>query len=160
MKSQKECELKLNDEYTKLVGKATVTCVAYKIKRIAVENSGVSRQKLITGKDNPMVTFNHGSVVFNVHAGRALNECEHINILINHEKKSMIARPCADNDRNALQWSKLDKRGKVAPRTLSGKYFTSMLFYDMDWKLKDTVKIPGEVVKCNDRKILVFKLNE
>ena len=32
VKSQKECELKLNDEYTKLVGKATVTCVAYKVK--------------------------------------------------------------------------------------------------------------------------------
>jgi len=159
VKSLKECELKLNEKYTKLVGKAMFTCVVFKVRKIAVEKLGVSRQELLTRKNNPMVTFKHGSVSFNIHAVRML-ECEHINILIHHEKKTMIARPCANDDRNALQWRRLDKQGKVAPKTLSGKFFTSMLYYGMNWVFEDTVKIPGEFFECNNEKILVFKLNE
>ena len=158
--SQKESELKLNEEYTKFVGKATVTCVAYKRKLIAVEKLGVSQKELFSNKNNPMVTIKRNSVVFNIHALRMLDECEHINILINHEKKTMIARPCAGYNGNSLQWSKFDKCGKVAPKKISFKLFTAEMYYNMMWNPEDTVTIQGEIVKCNDQKILLFKLNE
>jgi hypothetical protein len=70
----------------------------------------------------------YGSVMFNVRAIRKLNECSHIQILMNSEKRLMIAKPCGEDEKDSVQWSKVDKHGKVVPRTVTGKVFTTQLF--------------------------------
>ncbi|MDR0442112.1 MAG: hypothetical protein LBH44_01735 [Treponema sp.] len=106
----------------------------------------------------PAVTFKHGSVTFNSQAVEKLDDCQFIQLLINPEKKSMIATPCDGDDKNSLQWSKAGKRVKTAPRVLRGKLFTEKLYRDMKWDIGSTVKVFGTLFKCKDEKLFVFDL--
>ena len=106
----------------------------------------------------PQVTIKHGSLVFNAHAIKMLDDCRQIQILMNYEKKSMLIRACDDNLFHSVQWSKIDKNGEVIPKIIYGKPFTGKLIYEMFWEFKGTYKINGKQVKDLDEKLLEFKL--
>jgi hypothetical protein len=106
----------------------------------------------------PTVTLKNGSLVFNLQAIKMLDGCSNIQILINIDKKSMIVKPCGKNLFHSVQWSKVDKNGKLIPKRIYGKPFTGRLFYDMYWDFKGTVKKTGELQKDLGEKFLIFEL--
>jgi hypothetical protein len=118
----------------------------------------VVRREWFSKANCPAVTFRYGSVTFNVRAIRKLDECSHIQILMNYEKKLIIAKPCEEDDNDSLQWSKINKFGKASPRTITGKVFTAQLYKDMKWNIESTVKVLGTLLKCQNEKIFVFNL--
>jgi len=116
--------------------------------------------KLFSKAVFPQVTLKHGSLVFNAHAVKTLDECSNIQILINMEKKSMVVKPCGENIYHSVQWSKVGKNSKVIPKIIYAKPFTGQLFYDMYWDFKGTVRILGRQIKDRNEKMLEFKLGE
>jgi hypothetical protein len=80
-------------------------------------------------------------------------------IMINPKKKIMIVKPCEEDDKDSLQCSRVDKQGKVVPRTINGKLFTAQLFKDMNWSIESTVKILGTLNTCQGQKIFRFDLS-
>jgi len=67
-------------------------------------------------------------------------------------------KPCDEDDKDSLQWSKVDKHNKIVPRMITGKAFTAQLFTDMKWNFEGTIKMLGVLLKCKDEKIFVFNL--
>jgi hypothetical protein len=122
------------------------------------EGFEIVSRKLLSKPNFPQVTLKHGFLIFNAYAIKALDECSHIKILINIEKKSMIAKPCDEYTRDSVQWSKVDKLGNMVPKKIIGKPFTGRLFYDMYWDFKGTYKIKGKQIKDRDEKMLEFSL--
>jgi len=108
----------------------------------------------------PQVTIKHGSLVFNAHAIKMLDDCRQIQILMNYEKKSMLVRACDENLFHSVQWSRVNKNGEVIPKIIYGKPFTGKLIYEMYWEFKGTYKINGKQVKDLDEKMLVFELDK
>jgi hypothetical protein len=101
--------------------------IEYEVDRFDFEGYEVVRKEFFSKAICPAVTIKYGMVNFNIRAIRKMNECSHILILINSEQKRMIAKPCDEDDKDSLQWSKVDKYNKVVPRTITGKMFTALL---------------------------------
>lgn len=118
----------------------------------------VVRKELFSKANCPAVTMKFGRVMFNIRAIRKLDECSHIQILMNQEKKMMIAKPCGEEEKDSVQWSRVDKRGKVVSRQITGKVFTLQLFRDMNWDLNATIKVLGTQLKCKGEKLFIFEL--
>lgn len=135
-----------------------ISYIEREVDRFDFDGYEVVRRELFSKANCPAVTIKYGSVNFNVRAIRKLNECNHIHILINPEKKLMIAKPCGEDEKDSVQWSRVDKREKVVPRTITGKVFTAQLYDDMKWDFSSTIKVLGTLLKCRDERIFVFDL--
>ena len=77
---------------------------------------------------------------------------------MNFGQKRMIIEPCDEDNKNALQWSKVDKNAKVVPRTIIGRAFTTRLYKDMNWHLDCTFKMLGILLKCENERKFIFDL--
>jgi len=135
-----------------------VSYIEREVDRFDYEGYEVVRREWFSKANCPAVTFRYGSVFFNVKAIRKLGECRHIQILMHSEKKLIIAKPCEEDDKDSLQWSKVDRHGKVVSRMIRGKVFTLQLYNDMNWNIESTVKVLGTLLKCKDEKLFVFNL--
>ena len=154
----KTAETKPQEMFTKPVRSGKIEYIEREVDRFNFDGFEVVRREFFSKANCPAVTFKYGSVVFNVRAIRKLNECRFIQILINPEKKLIIVKPCGEDEKDSLQWSKVDKRDKVAPRIIKGNVFTAQLYKDMNWNIESTVKVLGTLIKCKDEKIFVFSL--
>ena len=145
-------------KFTKPERGGKVEFIEREVDKFDYDGFEVVRREWFSKANCPAVTLKYGSVSFNVRAIRKLNECSHIQILINIEKKLMIAKPCEEDDKDSLQWSRIDKRGKVVPRNISGRVFTAQLYKDINWNIESIIKVLGTLLKCKDEKIFVFNL--
>lgn len=135
-----------------------VAYIEREVERFDFDGYEVVRRELFSKVNCPAVTIKYGSVGFNIRAIRKLNECSHIQILINQEKKLMIAKPCGEEEKDSVQWSRVDKRAKVVKRDITGKYFTAQLYKDMNWDIGATFKVLGTMLICREERIFVFDL--
>jgi hypothetical protein len=147
-----------NTKFTKAAKDGKIEFIEREVDKFDFDGFTVVRGEFFSKANCPAVTFKYGSVAFNVRSIRKLNECRFIQILINAEKKLLIAKPCKEDEKDSLQWSRVDKREKVVPRAITGKLFTAQLFKDMKWSIESTVKVLGTLVKCKDERIFVFEL--
>jgi hypothetical protein len=146
------------ETFTKPARDGKIEYIEREVDRFDFDGYEVVRGEFFSKTNCPAVTLKYGSVVFNIRTIRKLNECRFVQILINQKKKLMIAKPCEEDEKDSLQWSRIDKREKVVPRAISGKMFTAQLYKDMKWNIESTVKMLGTLLKCKDEKIFVFNL--
>ena len=139
-------------------GKGKVEYIEREVDKIDYDGYQVVRREWFSKANCPAITLKYGSVVFNVRAIRKLGECRFIHLLINLNKKSIIVKPCKEDDKDSLQWSRIDKHGKIVARTISGKLFTIQLYKDMKWDLRCTFKMLGTLFICKEEKIFEFNL--
>jgi hypothetical protein len=144
--------------FTKPDRNGKVSYIEREVDRFDYEGYHVVRREWFSKVNCPAVTLKYGSVVFNVRAIRKLNECRFILILINIKEKIMIAKPCEEDDKDSLQWSRIDKQEKVVPRQITGKVFTAQLYKDMNWDIESTTKVLGTLLTCKNERIFVFNL--
>ena len=155
---EKTEETKSQEMFTKPVREGIIEYIEHEVDRFDYDGYEVVRREFFSKANCPAVTIKYGAVNFNVRAIRKLNECSHIQILINSGKKSMIIKPCDEDDKDSLQWSKVDKHNKVVPRIITGKAFTAQLYADMKWDFESTIKMLGTLIKCKDERLFVFNL--
>ena len=146
------------EAFTKPVKDGKISYIEREVDKFDFDGYEVVRREFFSKALCPAVTIKYGLIKFNVCAIRKLGECSHIQILMNSEKKLMIAKPCDEDEKDSVQWSRIDKRGKVVPRDIRGKIFTAQLFDDMKWNPESTVKTLGTLLKCKDEKLFVFEL--
>ena len=152
-------ETKSEEMFTKPVRDGKVSYIEREVDRFDFEGFEVVRREFFSKANCPAITIKYGSIVFNVRAIRKLNECRFIQILINLEKKLMIAKPCEEDEKDSLQWSRIDKHSKIVSRTITGSLFTAQLYKDMNWNIESTIKMLGTLLTCKSEKIFVFDLN-
>lgn len=153
-------EVKQQEMFTKpLRDGGMISYIEREVDRFDFDGYEVVRKELFSKANCPAVTMKYGTMAFNGRAIKKLDECGHIQVLINSEKKLMIAKPCAEEEKDSVQWSKVDKKkDRIVSRPITGKYFTAQLFEEMKWDMNSTIKILGTLLKCKDEKIFVFNL--
>jgi hypothetical protein len=147
-------------KFTKAGKGKEVEFIQIDVDKFDFDGYEVVRREWFSKANCPAVTFRDGSVTFNIRAIRKLDECSHIHILMNSGKKLIMVKPCMEDDKDALQWSRIDKQKKTVPRMIKGKDFTERLYTDMGWEPESIVKVLGTLLKCKDEKVFVFKLTE
>ena len=151
-------ETKQQEMFTKPMRSGKIEYIEREVDRFDFEGYEVVRRELFSKANCPAVTLKYGKVGFNVRAIRKFGECRYIHILINREKKSIKIKPCEEDEKDSIQWSKVNKQGKVVPRTITGKLFTAQLYKDMKWDLRCTFKMLGMLLICKGEKIFEFNL--
>ena len=151
-------ETKSQEMFTKPVRVGIVEYIEREVDRFDYEGYEVVRREFFSKANCPAVKIRYGKINFNVRAIRKLDECSHILILINIGEKRMLVKSCKEDDKDSLQWSKIDKHKKVVPRVITGKAFTAQLYADMNWNFGGTIKMLGTLLKCPDEKLFVFNL--
>ncbi len=136
-----------------------ISFIEREVDRFDFDGYEVVRKEMFSKANCPAVTIKYGKIMFNTRAIRKLDECSHIQILINTEKKLMIAKPCDEEEKDSVQWSRIDKKKeKTVSRQISGQFFTAQLFEEMHWDINSTIKILGTLLKCREEKIFIFDL--
>ncbi|MDL2255601.1 hypothetical protein LJC38_03350 [Parabacteroides sp. OttesenSCG-928-K15] len=154
----KTVETKSQETYTKPVMDGMISYIEREVDRFDFDGYEVVRRELFSKANCPAVTLKYGSVNFNARAIRKLDECRFVQILINPVKKLMIAKPCQEDEKDSVQWSKINKHGKIESRKITGKVFTAQLFEDMNWNINTTIKVLATLLTCKEEKIFVFNL--
>lgn len=144
--------------YTKPTRDGKISYIEREVDSFNFEGYEMVRREFFSKVNCPAMTLKYGSVNFNVRAIRKLDECRFIQILINSEKKRIIAKPCGEDEKDSIQWSKMNKHGKVEPRKITGKVFTAQLYNDMKWNINATIKVLGTLLKSKGEKLFVFEL--
>ncbi|MDR1180808.1 MAG: hypothetical protein LBL13_02365 [Bacteroidales bacterium] len=154
----KEVGIKSPEIYTKPIRDGKISYIEREVDKFDFNGFEVVRRELFSKMNCPAVTLKYGSVNFNVCAIRKLNECKFIQILINPEKKLMIAKPCEEDEKNSVQWSKMNKYGKAEPRKITGRVFTAQLYNDLKWNFNNTIKVLGTLLTSKGEKLFIFEL--
>jgi len=149
-------EDKIKEKFTKL----ELNEMVIEVDKFDYDGLEVVRPEFFAKLNSPAVTLKDGKISFNVRAIRKLDECSHILFMIDMNKRLLVIEPSDENDRNSIQWSKVDKRGKVVPRTITGRPFTGMLYTNMNWNSECTMKILGGMAQevPSGKKRFVFNL--
>jgi hypothetical protein len=98
--------------FTKPARSGKVELIEREVDRFDYEGYEVVRREFFSKANCPAITLTLGKINFSIRAIRKLAECSHIQILINSEKKLMMIKPCDEDDKDSLQWSRVDKQGK------------------------------------------------
>jgi len=110
--------------------------------------------------EEPAVSIKRGSIRFNAQAVKCLGECQFVHMMINVENKKIIIKPSNEEDPNRLYWVGINKHGKITPRMMSCKPFTTKLYNDMEWDTNKIFNLMGTMLVHGDEKLLVFDLSE
>jgi hypothetical protein len=148
------------EKFTKAVWDGKYSPIDVEVDDYNFTGGEVVRPEIFPKANLAAVTIKYDSVFFNVRAIRKLIECSHIIIIMQFDLKRMIAKPCDEDDKGAVQWSRIDKHSKVISRKFLGKGFTAKLFKDMNWDTVAIYKILGTLIKFKDERILVFDLTD
>ena len=153
-------ETKSQETFIKPAKNRKIEYIEREVDRFDFDGFEVVRREFFSKANCPAITLKYGQIIFNVCAIKKLDECSHILILINSGKKSMAVKPCDEDDKDSLQWKRINKHEKMVARAINGKLFTAQLFKDMKWDLRCTFKMLGTLLinKSNGEKIFEFNL--
>ena len=138
--------------FTHSVGNGMVCYVEQKVDNFDFNGFEIVAHEMFSNAF-PAVKLKNGSAVFNIHAIRMLDECSHIQIFVHPQKKSLIAKSCRKDVDGSLQWSRVDKHGKILPIKITG---AAPIYDAMQWDENTNVKMSGALDKCGNEKMVVF----
>ena len=122
------------------------------IKDVNLEGFQVVSSQYFSRLLEPSMTLFNTAVSFSTSAINALQNCEAIQILISEKDKSIIVRPCASKEKNAILWGK----GKHSGNRLECSAFTRQLFEDWNLDAALRYKAFGRLVQCENKVMLLF----
>jgi hypothetical protein len=117
----------------------------------------VVRSEFFYHLQEPSVSFSDCKITFNTACLRKLPTVEYVQFLINPETKSLAARPCHEDDKDAFMWC-TNKDGKRKPRSITGRLFFAKLVSLMKWNPDYRYKLLGKVIRQGDEFLILFDL--
>lgn len=137
----------------------------YDLKEIEVETIEydgfvVARSEFFAKSKAPAMTIKYGEVYFNFAAIMRWEKVNFVQFLINKDDRKIAIRPCNEDDKDSLQWCRIDKNGKRCVRHISARYFAAKLYEDFNWNPDSRVKLFATLVKAKDEQIYIFDLDD
>lgn len=107
----------------------------------------------------PKVTLNYGDLTFNSSCVKLFSENEYFQLLVDDEKKRMIALPCGQYDVGVVKWSNI-KKGIPQSRNIKAKIACAKIFRLMDWDITYRYKVMAIYQKLNGIPLVVFNFSD
>jgi hypothetical protein len=139
---------------------ATETSAEGGIKTLdELNNSEVVRSEFLSPKYRPSMTFDFDKIVFNASCIRLFPDTEHVLLLVDREKKRLIALPCSQYTKDAFRWSKT-KGVKLQPRHSMSRVFSAKIFDMMNWIPENRYRVQAVYLEIEGQRLIVFNLEE
>jgi len=115
--------------------------------------------ELLADPFKPKITFTHKTMTFNTSCVNLFPDTQYVTISIDVEKRRFFIEPATYHDRDHLKFANV-KNGKNIPRTCVTNYFCSALYELMKWNPETKYRIFAIYQVFDDKKIMVFNLDE
>lgn len=117
----------------------------------------VIRKELFAHLRDPAVSIRDGSMTFNTACIRGLEGVVFIELQISEHLGKLTAKPCDENDKNALRWC-IAKDGVRKSRIMNCKPFTDLIYKTMGWDKGIRYKMLGYLITYEGKQLYVFDL--
>lgn len=117
----------------------------------------VVRREFFSHLREPSITFNNYKFTVNSACLARFPDAEHVQILINRQKKILALRPCSEGDRDSFQWC-TNSKGRRKARLITCKLFFAKIVDLMGWEPEHRYKLLGKLVHANGQYLLAFDL--
>lgn len=124
----------------------------------APDDYKVIRKELFAHLRDPAMTIRDGSITFNTACIKGLEEVVYIELQISEQRGKLTAKPCDENDKNALRWC-ISKEGIRKSRTMNCRPFTDLIYKTMGWNKNVRYKMLGYLISYEGKQMYIFDLN-
>ena len=126
-------------------------------KNFSYDGYQVVRGEFFSHLHEPSVSLSNCKVTFNSACLKKFPTVEYVQFLVNPETKSLAARPCHEDDKDAFLWCSA-KNGKRTPRAITGRLFFAKLVSLMGWNQHYRYKLLGKVIRRDGEHLILFDL--
>ena len=77
--------------------------------------------------------------------------------MVNPDNKTLIVRPCSEDEKDCLAWC---TTGKRKPRAITARVFNAMIVDLIGWNPENRYKLLGKIIRNNNQLFLLFDLTE
>jgi len=120
------------------------------------EGFQVVRREFFAHLSEPAVTFNDYKFYVNSACLNKFPDADHIQVLVNRERRIMALRPCAESARDSFAWCSAN--GKRKPKHTTCRLFYAKMVSLMDWNPDYRYKLIGKLVHANGQYLIAFDL--
>ena len=120
------------------------------------EDFQVVRGEFFAHVFEPSITLSDSKVYVNTACVKKLPETEYIQLLINKEKKKLVVRPCAEDERDSFRWC--SATAKRTPKQVTCRPFFAMICEEMGWDPNYRYKFLGKMIRSRGESIFLFDL--
>lgn len=120
----------------------------------------VVRRELFAHLRDPAIIIRPDGISFNVACINGLRNVNFVNLMINPDKKHLIAQECDENAKDSIRWCTISKDGKRKSRKVTSRMFCNMLYELMQWDYRCRYKILGYNIKVYGESIFIFDLSD
>lgn len=117
----------------------------------------VVRSEFFSHIYEPSVSFKDCKVQFNTACLKKLPTVEYVQFLVNAESKSLVVRPCLEDDKDSFAWCTV-KNGKRKPRQITGRLFFAKIVSLMGWNPNHRYKLLGKIIRYGNEHLILFDM--
>lgn len=125
------------------------------MKDFSYEGYQVVRGEFFAHVYEPSITFNRNKITFNTSCLRKLPDVEYVQFMVNPDNKTLIVRPCSEDEKDCLAWC---TTGKRKPRAITARVFNAMIVDLIGWNPENRYKLLGKIIRSNNQLFLLFDL--
>lgn len=129
-------------------------------REFSFEGYQVVRRELFSHMRDPAVIIRPTGLTFNKACINGIENVTYVHLMINPEKKYLVARKCDENEKDSIRWCKVTKDGERLSRKVTSKMFCKMLYELMHWDHRCRYKILGYNIEVYDERIFIFDLSD
>ena len=125
---------------------------------IALDGFQVVRSQYFSRQLEPAMTIWETSVSLNAHTYNAMNNCEAIQLLVNHKTHCILVKPVSSREQDAINW----KRSTAKPtyKKLECAAFARRLFETWGLDKNYRYRTTGKIVQCEKKIMLLFDFSD
>jgi len=103
----------------------------------------------------PSISFNRSKIQFNTACLRKMPDVQYVQFMVNPDNKTLIVRPCSEDEKDCLAWC---TNGKRKPRAITGRVFNAMIVDLIGWNPENRYKLLGKILRSENELFLLFDL--
>ena len=128
-------------------------------KGLNMGNYQIVRAEYFPSLERPAMTISNGKLRFNTACLKKFEDVEYVELLLNTVTNTIVIRPCAEDNPNAIHWVRLREERWVVS-TMGCRGLSKTLFDLMSWEDEGSYRFSGQFSEQGDNKLLIFELDE
>ena len=117
----------------------------------------IVRGEFFAHLNEPTITFNNNKFAVNMACIKRLPDVEYVQIRIHQEKRSLIVRPCLEDEKESFVWCTLGEKKK--PKQVTCKMFFAKLMKLTGWNSDHRYKVLGKPFRGESEVLFIFDLD-
>ena len=115
----------------------------------------IARLDFFDDRRNPSLSIEDGALKFSIECIRKVRSDLYVEMLIHPTERKIAVRTSSRDNRNSVQWAKMEAGQKV-PRVIAGAAYTGTIFSLFGWNPKHRYRMNGMLFRNGNEDALIF----